>query len=952
MSSECSGSSVGFDEEESSASTAGPPPDSPPITGRFNNASWTNLGVRSGSQSDESSLTNSFNTQLRTTQKNIRTHQRLNSSIFRYSGRRASQSIASISASPTLSINPGREWGKSFIVRPNSSTFHGRAHRSGINGGFRPFTDLDRSALLPHRQGSIIHYGLGGAPQEICRGSMHPTGASTWLNGSPLQSPGASYSHFGHSPRLRVSPSVAVARYAMGGTWFSTASRVDLCSSFNSLKNYIATRGNPLILGNEAQPLEVKHCGVLGAGGFAKVYIGLDTIKGELLAIKEMSIENVTDVQTLNAIEEEFALLRSIRHPNIINYHFFEHSKSQKVCRIVMELLAGNSTMHLLQHFGPLTEAILRKIARHLLHAISFVHNEGIIHRDIKPANILVSHTGVVKLCDFGCSKRVSELSKATSCIIGTPVYMAPELIKGMPHQKSDIWSMGCSLFELATGLLPWYHSKVKDNLPLMFYITTTSETPLVLPPDSSTELSADFMHFLNLCFTRDVQKRPDALELLKHPWITEKRGSLNSPISKFQSDIYHLCSSFRADQKYSSSVAEESRMEEELEEEERREETETLCQQELEDVCVTIAIDRCCQLMNYHYPPPLGMLPPDDVKEGGKTTVCSTSTLSVGKQPGVNSVVELASADGSPDQSLLHDDFVFQQAPLGVFAGNFVFPTEVVEAPQKQCLRLNEDGKLSFATLPDEQDEGALDLENFRSVSGNSSHLLLRTHSSKPKTSMREEYNSCGRDSSHTSVVSAADLPYSPPRNTKLSEQKISENYEYGRRSNSSRSSCSSTSPSVQPSRGEEMQEKNFQNAYPSSFSPKEDDDMNTTPVSPFPKTTSCKRFPDPAGQIDGKLHTSFCVSGASGREVNVELEVDVSDVHLRMVKNKPNYFLAFSGKIRSQIEERFKQAAAEEMKTQDTEATQDTQPNKLDSNARAASETITSPLVSPPYP
>lgn len=915
MNSEGSASSVGFDEEESSASTAGPPPDSPPITGRFDNASWPNMGETSSSQSEESSLLNSFSAQLRRTQKNSRAQLRLNSSIFQLGGRRSSQSIASGSASPTLSLGPTREWGRSFIVRPNSSAAPGRGHRSGLTGAFRPLTDLDRSALLAHRQGSIVHYGFGGTSQEICRGSIYGAGASTWLNGSPLQSPKASYSHIGHSLRPRISPAVAVARYVMGGTWVSTASRSDLCCAFNALKSYIATKGKPLILGTESHPLEIKQCGILGAGGFAKVYIGLDTVKGELLAIKEMSIENVTDVQTLNAIEEEFALLRSIRHPNIINYHFFEHSKSQKVCRIVMELLAGNSTMHLLQRFGPLTEIILRKIARHLLHAISFVHHEGILHRDIKPANILVSHTGVVKLCDFGCSKRVSELSKATSCIIGTPVYMAPELIKGVPHQKSDIWSMGCSLFELATGLLPWYHSKVKDNLPLMFYITTTSETPLILPPDSPTELSSDFMNFLNLCFTRDIQKRPDALELLRHPWITEKRGSFNTPASKFQSDIYHLGNPSRIEKKYSSSVAEESKMEEELEEEERREETETLCQQELEDVCVTIAIDRCCQLMNYRYPSPLVSKPGEETNDEGLATASSTSTLSVGKHPVANSVFDFASSDSSPDQSLLNDEFVFQHPPPGVFAGNFVLPSDVAEVPMKQCLRLNEDGKLCFATLPDEQYDGNPDISIFRSPSVDSSTVFSKSYSSQQKSPRKAKSTSRGKDFSHNSVSSPTDFPSSLRQGRRMSKENSLDNQSSGRwRTHLSRSSSSSTSPSLQRSQGDKIPVRDYQSDVSSSVSPKEEPFAHNSSSTSFPVAPSSQRFPESARMTDGKLHTSFCVNGASGKELNVELEVDMCDVHLQMVNNQPNYIVAFNEKIRSQISNKLQEAAAVE--------------------------------------
>lgn len=502
-----------------------------------------------------------------------------------------------------------------------------------------------------------------------------------------------------------------------------------------------------------------------------------------------------------------------------------------------MELLAGNSTLHLLQRFGPLTETILRKITRHLLHAISFVHREGIFHRDIKPANILVSHTGNVKLCDFGCSKKVSELSKATSCIIGTPIYMAPELIKGSPHQKSDIWSVGCTLFELATGLLPWYHSRVKDNLPLMFYITTTSETPVVLQ-DNSVELSLEFQSFLNLCFVRDVQKRPDAIDLLQHPWITERKPPMchTNSFDFGGTNLYPL----KNDVKRSNPTPDGSHDEDEMEneDEEPRSDTETICQQELEDVCATIALDRCHQLMNYHYPVGFDPKSPEDISEANHTSF-STPSPSVGKPTD-------DFYDGSIEKSILHDDFVFQQAPLGTSVGNFVLPSDGNDAQKQQFLRLHEDGKLSFATLPEEEPESP-ELTNFRSPSADSSVFFHRSHNSRMPSLGRKD------SQSNLHVSTSGNDMHSLHGNFLTSRD----------------SSPRCTSP-----------------AEGSSQEP---------------------------GPDDSKLYTSFTVNAASGHAVNVELEVDRNDVHMRIVNNHPNYLVSFNDNIKSQITNKLKEVAAQ---------------------------------------
>lgn len=300
----------------------------------------------------------------------------------------------------------------------------------------------------------------------------------------------------------------------------------DLRAAFKLLKDYITLYGTISVSSDSDHPINIRKGKLIGSGGFANVYSGINTQTGELVAIKEIQISDMSNRSELLAIEKEFALLRQLRHPNVVRYIMFEQSVSQKMCRIVMEFMAGGSAQGLTQKFGPLTESIVRQFATDMLNGIAFIHREGIIHRDIKPANILVSATGQLKLADFGCSKRITESNLGNSCIIGTPVYMAPEFIRGQCTPKADIWATGCTLFELFSGHQPWYHTGVKDNLPLMFYITTTSESPLVLPRDDTRQLSDEFIDFLDKCFTRDPEKRPSAEELLQHTWITSSSGA------------------------------------------------------------------------------------------------------------------------------------------------------------------------------------------------------------------------------------------------------------------------------------------------------------------------------------------------------------------------------------------------------------------------------------------
>jgi len=165
------------------------------------------------------------------------------------------------------------------------------------------------------------------------------------------------------------------------------------------------------------------------------------------------------------------------------------------------------------------------RYARQILLGLAYLHSQQppVAHRDVKSANVLVETTGNVKLADFGCSKVFSELlegSVAFSSVLGTPHWMAPEVIRQEgAGLAADIWSFGCTVLEMATGHPPWHH--IRDPTAVMFHVASTTELPLI--PEA---LSAAGKDFLKLCFQRDAAKRPTAEELLMHPFVSTSGNS------------------------------------------------------------------------------------------------------------------------------------------------------------------------------------------------------------------------------------------------------------------------------------------------------------------------------------------------------------------------------------------------------------------------------------------
>ncbi|XP_063941086.1 mitogen-activated protein kinase kinase kinase NPK1 isoform X2 [Daucus carota subsp. sativus] len=261
---------------------------------------------------------------------------------------------------------------------------------------------------------------------------------------------------------------------------------------------------------------------MIGCGAFGQVYMGMNLDSGELLAVKQVLIvaNNASKEKAqahIKELEEEVKLLKNLSHPNIVRY--LGTVKEEETLNILLEFVSGGSISSLLGKFGSFPEAVVRMYTKQLLLGLDYLHKNGIMHRDIKGANILVDNRGCIKLADFGASKKVVELATITGAksMKGTPYWMAPEVILQTGHSFSaDIWSVGCTIIEMATGKPPW--SEQYQEVAALFHIGSTKSHPPI--PD---HLSAEAKDFLLQCLQKEPELRPTACDLLQHPFVTKE---------------------------------------------------------------------------------------------------------------------------------------------------------------------------------------------------------------------------------------------------------------------------------------------------------------------------------------------------------------------------------------------------------------------------------------------
>jgi serine/threonine-protein kinase len=199
----------------------------------------------------------------------------------------------------------------------------------------------------------------------------------------------------------------------------------------------------------------------LGSGGFGTVYLAEDTWIDKKVAIKVPHRQNVDFSDLLR----EPRLLASLSHPNIVSILTAE--KQSSLFFIVMEYVPGDTLETIIARDGKIDLARALDYTCQICNAVDHAHQHGVLHRDLRPGNVLVTDGGVVKVADFGTSRFI-EIAAHGTTVIGSPPYMAPEQFHGKAVFASDIYSLGVTMYQMLTGVMPYQTPAPADLEKLM----------------------------------------------------------------------------------------------------------------------------------------------------------------------------------------------------------------------------------------------------------------------------------------------------------------------------------------------------------------------------------------------------------------------------------------------------------------------------------------------------
>ena len=284
----------------------------------------------------------------------------------------------------------------------------------------------------------------------------------------------------------------------------------------NEVKNRFLPIPESVKLGLEPEPKITDFTIVkeLGSGSFGRVYLVTHKKTKANYAIKAIDKRNKANIEEKPYFRREVEVMYKIHHPNVIK--LYSHFEDNNFCYFIMEYIAKGNMFGLIptDKKKRISTQLVANLIKDIISAVYFLHNMSppIIHRDIKPENVLLADNFVAKLTDFGWSNYIQEDKKRTT-VCGTPIYLAPEIIKEQGHdERVDIWCIGVLLFELTTGTVPFPGNDIES----------LENNILKLRIQWPKEINVDAKNLISKILKLDPNARISLSDMLKHPFITK----------------------------------------------------------------------------------------------------------------------------------------------------------------------------------------------------------------------------------------------------------------------------------------------------------------------------------------------------------------------------------------------------------------------------------------------
>ncbi|XP_014914512.1 serine/threonine-protein kinase Sgk1-like isoform X4 [Poecilia latipinna] len=265
---------------------------------------------------------------------------------------------------------------------------------------------------------------------------------------------------------------------------------------------------------SQVKPSDFDYLKVIGTGSFGKVLLARHRKQGGYYAVKALDKQMIIKrKEQRNVMVERSVLLKGLKHPFLVGLHF--SFQTPKTLYFVLDFANGGELFYHLQREGSFPEPRAAFYAAEIAAALGYLHSLSIVYRDLKPENVLLDSKGHVMLTDFGLCKEGVAVGGITHTFCGTPEYLAPEVLLGQPYSLAvDWWGLGAVLFEMLSGLPPFYSRSRLEMLENILY------SPLQLPSGLSESAHSLLKGLLERNVSKRLGQRLDIEELKEHQFF------------------------------------------------------------------------------------------------------------------------------------------------------------------------------------------------------------------------------------------------------------------------------------------------------------------------------------------------------------------------------------------------------------------------------------------------